>query len=171
MTTTPLVPLALAAVLAASPVAASAVPDLAGEVQAFQPRPTFRLRALVPGLAQLDRGETVKGWATIVFEAALLTAALEMQLRAADLRSQAAAQASARAWSAAQRFALSSAQRGRYRDGFLVGAAAVWALSMVDAHLSPGPRVAGESILKDRPLMPIANISHRGLVAGLSLKF
>jgi hypothetical protein len=94
-----------------------------------------------------------------------------MQLRSVDLRSQAAAQSRARAWTAAQQLGLASAQRGRYRDGFLVAAAAIWALSMVDAHLAPPQEAADGPSLKDRPLMPIANISRRGLVAGLSLKF
>jgi hypothetical protein len=161
----------LAVVIALGATPAARATDLAGEVQVLRPRPTFQLRSLVPGLVQLDRGEKLKGWITIGLEAALVTAALEMQLRAMDLRSQAATQAAARAWGSAQQFGLASAQRGRFRDGFLVAAAAVWALSMVDAHLSPAVEAGDGPSMKDRPLMPIANISRRGLVAGLSLKF
>src|SRR6266545_3040555 len=114
---------ALALALAALPTRATATPDLAGEIEALRSPPSFQLRALVPGLVQLDRGEKVKGWIVIGCEAALLTAALQMQLRALDLRAQSAAQAGAgrpEAWAAAQQLGLASAQRVRFRDGFLV---------------------------------------------------
>src|SRR6266513_257497 len=108
---------ALVLALATLPARATATPDLAGEIEALRARPSFQLRALVPGLVQLDRGEKVKGWILIGCEAAL-----QMQLRAVDLRGQAAAQAGAgpNAWAASQRLGFDSAQRVRFRDGFLV---------------------------------------------------
>ena len=166
--------LALVALLGALPLRAAAV-DV--RIDAMRSAPSIELRALVPGLAQLERGEAVKGWAVVAGEVALLTAALEFQLRSADLRSQALRQLrgsqDGAAFASAQRLSLVAAQRARFRDGFLVAATALWALSFVDAHLASGARASAYdgAALQDRSLMPVACISRRGLVAGISVRF
>jgi hypothetical protein len=140
-------------------------------------RQAVDLRALVPGLVQLQRGEKMKGWALIAGEAAFLAAAVEFQMSGQDLHHQSMAQLRApalgRALASAKQLTDASAQRFRFRDGFLVAAAALWALSLVDAHVAPAPRegAAGEAALAERMLMPTVSIARRGVVAGLSLKF
>jgi hypothetical protein len=167
---------AVIAVLASCPLCSAAL-DL--QLETARERPPVELRALVPGLVQMQRGEQVKGWAVVAGEVALLAAALEFQLRGLDLRAQAARRLrgspDAAAFAAAQRLSLSAAQSARFRDGFLVAAAALWALSFVDGQLAPIPSAAASTYdgpaLRDRPLMPVASISRRGLVAGISVKF
>jgi hypothetical protein len=166
---------ALAAVLAVAPSRATASPALAGEVEALEARPALNFRALLPGLAQISRGERVKGWAIIALESTFLAGALELQLRGDDLRAQSRAQLGASARGGlllADQLGAASAQRFRFRDGFLVAAAAVWALSLVDGHLArPALRGGDAPAIRDQPLLPTVCIERRGVVAGISLKF
>ena len=159
--------LAIALVAAAPRARADSGGDLVVEVRAASP-----LRALVPGLVQLDRGERMKGWTLIGLEAAFLATALEFQLASGALHGEALGELSGGSFTVGQRFSEQSAQFARWRNGFLVAAAAVWAFSFVDAHLPPSPSARGESAsMADRPLMPIASVGRRGVVAGVSVRF
>jgi hypothetical protein len=153
---------------------------------AVRSEPAALMRSLVPGLGQLDRGDRVKGWAVLITEGALLASALGFQLAADAARRGAAADfyaAPARngAFAAGQHLSEAAAERARFRDGFLVATAGVWALSFVDAYLARSHATAtvasatspalDELAIGERMLLPIASITRGGFVAGLSLRF
>jgi hypothetical protein len=151
------------------------------EVAVVRSERSALLRSLVPGLGQLDRGDRLKGWVVVATEGALLVTALGFQLAADAARRESsadfyAAPARSGAFAAGQRLSDASAQGVRFRDGFLVAAAGVWALSFVDAYLSrshggAASPAADELAIGERTLLPTASLSRGGLVAGLSLKF
>jgi hypothetical protein len=170
--------LVLALAVTAAPRDTRALPT--AEVTAVRSEPASLVRSLVPGLGQLDRGDRAKGWAVVATEAALLATALGFQLAADAARHESSADfyaAPARngAFAAGQHHAEAAAERARFRDGFLVAAAGVWALSFVDAYLARSHAAASPAADEppggQRMLMPTASISRGGLVAGLSLKF
>jgi hypothetical protein len=166
----PVKTVALLVALVAWPLRGSAAGEASLAVPARRP---VELRGLVPGLVQLQRNERVKGWAAIAGEAALLTAALELHMRGQDLQAQARMQLrlpdGGGALASAKQLGDAAAQRFRFRDGFLVAAAALWALSLVDAHVARAP---GNGAAPDTAtVLPTVSIERRGVVAGVALKF
>jgi TolB-like protein len=153
-------------------VAVSGMVAFASDAVVLRSRSDAMFRSLlVPGLGQFYNRQPVKGWAFLGTEAALLGGALAFHLSAEDAYSdyEAVQPGSGTSPTAdAERLYDLAASRYRTRDVLLVGAAAVWAVNVVDAWVSG---VDGEQLLSGGPARVAFVPARGGGVAVATLRF
>ncbi|HSN91473.1 MAG TPA: FlgO family outer membrane protein [Anaeromyxobacteraceae bacterium] len=131
---------------------------------------------LVPGFGQFYNRQPAKAWAFIGAEAALLGSALGFHLSARSAYDEYLALAPPVPGSPSEeatRLYDLAESRTRTRDWLLVGAAAVWAVNVVDAYLSgvDGESLLGGSASAPRAFQPTVALRPGGAVAGALLRF